>query len=725
MEAPLATASFPREDLERCLETIVDLYQPKRVSPSRRDCGRRLFVGMPIDSVLDFFLAALEHVPAYVAEHEQLRQNPVLKGELGLDHILIQCFLCWTTSTGSPKTKEKWRRRGPKPGAIATDDDVVMPITEVVSSTVGRPVAGKRSAPDVFSFSLNNTDGHGKNPNGVPAEEKDAHLIFSQAQKVAIIRRLARVEFPPGIKIWPLVAEALQMPKNDDELLVGSLCAAADTGEISFSALEYCAPLTAKPKYLVQALLLGPLSRDTIAAFIDGRDWLRADVKRALTEAETWTKSEPAWQKAVQKWAHTEPTKVPKFAEFREWTLDLLRQLRGGPPRNNVIAYGWAREALSMACKKRYISRQWTVEHIDDVAQTVLSQQPRLKGFLVQMLRKDYDDAPASAKWLAFNPRGPRARQFSKVFKIGRWHESEPGYLALPKGIDVIFVDVADQLHRVEDALAMLKDSEPSAWVVGLDAEWSSYVGASSASILQIAFRWVVFIVDLDALYKQKRLISLLEKIFGDPLVIKIGFAFSEDLVQMRERVTNCLSLYRPDGVICIGKLIAHLLLESSRRSFDADQMFAPDEPLGFVTDESLSAGEGVLVEDPSADAAAHAIAELELDPRAVLARQEADRERRAEMERDVKAMGMSSLCKRMLGAPLDKTEQCSVWDRRPLRYRQMRYAALDAYACLMLYDRCLEWATRMDCSDADKQQLIFGQDPIRVPLPLFWEGAV
>lgn len=54
-----------------------------------------------------------------------------------------------------------------------------------------------------------------------------------------------------------------------------------------------------------------------------------------------------------------------------------------------------------------------------------------------------------------------------------------------------------------------------------------------------------------------------------------------------------------------------------------------------------------------------------------------------------------------------------------------MRYAALDAYACLMLYDRCLEWATRMDCSDADKQQLIFGQDPIRVPLPLFWEGAV
>lgn len=67
---------------------------------------------------------------------------------------------------------------------------------------------------------------------------------------------------------------------------------------------------------------------------------------------------------------------------------------------------------------------------------------------------------------------------FSK-YKIGRWHESEPGHLALPKGIDVIFVDRADQLQRIEDALAMLKDSEPSAWVVGLDAEWSSYTSAS------------------------------------------------------------------------------------------------------------------------------------------------------------------------------------------------------------------------------------------------------
>ena len=38
-------------------------------------------------------------------------------------------------------------------------------------------------------------------------------------------------------------------------------------------------------------------------------------------------------------------------------------------------------------------------------------------------------------------------------------------------------------------------------------------------------------------------------------------------------------------------------------------------------------------------------------------------------------------------GAQLDKAEQCSDWDARPLRDAQVAYAALDAAVLLRLWD--------------------------------------
>jgi hypothetical protein len=71
---------------------------------------------------------------------------------------------------------------------------------------------------------------------------------------------------------------------------------------------------------------------------------------------------------------------------------------------------------------------------------------------------------------------------------------------------------------------------------------------------------------------------------------------------------------------------------------------------------------------------------------------------------------GLSQFCESLLGKPLDKTEQCSVWNRRPLRplqvacfsavlianIVQLRYAALDAYCLLLLFERCRAMAASM-----------------------------
>ncbi|XP_068770492.1 exonuclease mut-7 homolog isoform X12 [Struthio camelus] len=49
---------------------------------------------------------------------------------------------------------------------------------------------------------------------------------------------------------------------------------------------------------------------------------------------------------------------------------------------------------------------------------------------------------------------------------------------------------------------------------------------------------------------------------------------------------------------------------------------------------------------------------------------------------------GLSLLVQHVLGKPLDKTEQLSNWEKRPLREEQILYAASDAYCLLEVYEK-------------------------------------
>jgi hypothetical protein len=52
--------------------------------------------------------------------------------------------------------------------------------------------------------------------------------------------------------------------------------------------------------------------------------------------------------------------------------------------------------------------------------------------------------------------------------------------------------------------------------------------------------------------------------------------------------------------------------------------------------------------------------------------------------------ISLSKLANALLGKPLDKTEQTSAWDVRPLSSRQLDYAAKDAYVLTVLFDAVL-----------------------------------
>ncbi|KAG0013023.1 Exonuclease mut-7 [Entomortierella chlamydospora] len=57
---------------------------------------------------------------------------------------------------------------------------------------------------------------------------------------------------------------------------------------------------------------------------------------------------------------------------------------------------------------------------------------------------------------------------------------------------------------------------------------------------------------------------------------------------------------------------------------------------------------------------------------------------------------GLSNMVQMLCGKPLDKTEQCSNWERRPLTKNQLHYAVVDA-RCLLDIHEILERAQRID----------------------------
>ena len=55
------------------------------------------------------------------------------------------------------------------------------------------------------------------------------------------------------------------------------------------------------------------------------------------------------------------------------------------------------------------------------------------------------------------------------------------------------------------------------------------------------------------------------------------------------------------------------------------------------------------------------------------------------------KCSSFSSVCEEIIGKPLCKYEQCSNWEKRPLRESQFHYAALDALLCCLVFRRFIE----------------------------------
>uniref|UniRef100_A0A2K6VIF1 3'-5' exonuclease domain-containing protein n=1 Tax=Onchocerca volvulus TaxID=6282 RepID=A0A2K6VIF1_ONCVO len=680
-----------------------------RVTPSTKQIGYELFVNRFEPRLLvDAFVTVIEQFPIVAAECPKYNSwwTPRF---YHLIFLIAQAFMSVLASERIPnKTKEKDHKQ------------------------------------DLFSF---------------------VRVSITDEQRSRILKDMVSLNFSFDSNFWSLADYVLNFNKCPKDV-VTIIFDAASVGKASFAAVDYCirnkmlSRYIDDPTILYFAALLGPLRAGSVESFAAKRtEEFRQKCRDVLLRVEKLTSSSKEWERAIVNYLGSVKQNdlnggvvAYTYVGFRESFSTLMRDLRGLPPSDDRINVRWAHHLVKKCAAKYYCEKTWKIENLYEVIWTILAQRPSMRKFVVQTLSKDFKDPQAAEMWrickIPSDARKRIAHNSKEVHLDPR--TPNPPYLSIPESVEPIeFVRHSSHLKRVANLLEdYANDNFPP---VGVDAEWSSYVSYSKATILQLAIPYHIFIIDIDGI-KSDILVDFFEKLFVEWKLLKIGYQFDEDLVQLRNAVQSCSALYHPKNLICVGKLVKSLMKESSKRpEINLDGIFHPEkvqtnesseeqirngmistemsgDSWNHVTDseENVESGMNFVpvvisqVMDKSDDVALTSAIEIEGMKELVTfePKQEKLEVKNVEQNPLLKEIrGLSALCERVLDKPLDKTEQCSVWDRRPLRDLQLRYAALDAYCMLMLYEKCVDWASRLDLSI---NEICSKQEPLIGMLPLF-----
>ncbi|KAK5976408.1 hypothetical protein GCK32_006533 [Trichostrongylus colubriformis] len=477
-----------------------------------------------------------------------------------------------------------------------------------------------------------------RNSKAVHYIQTPARVRLDIEHSIQLIRHFLPIKLPLETKVWKQIRYIL-VPSNNQEklrLLIPEITAAYARGTISFAALTFLmrddvlSEFTEEPDAVLHALYLGPLGAGTVEAFASGRsEEFRKKCRAVLSEAEVAMKSPEEFRARKPQNISDDNPELCSYSDFRRNTQILMRDLKGESRTDATIPMGWACAALKKFAKKTYVEKTWKEENLYELIWTIMCQRPNLKKFICDLLEKDFHDYGAARYWRRMQP-------------------------AL--------------MHRT--------------------------IVQNRATILQLSLRDRIFIIDLDnrAELPASALREFFAILFLDKSILKLGFQFNEDLVQMRAAVPHCRALFEPENVICVGKLFAELLERT-------EKLKNCDEILNEVLPPVVNCEEKEQPETIEEEEVENIVDSIPPQPKSP--------QGESILQRTVNR-GLSYVCERVLGRPLDKTEQCS-----------LRYAAMDAYCLLLIYDVCCRWAQHLDVSI---EEILSRQDPIRVSPPLLSE---
>ncbi|KAM9820163.1 exonuclease mut-7 homolog [Neosynchiropus ocellatus] len=305
--------------------------------------------------------------------------------------------------------------------------------------------------------------------------------------------------------------------------------------------------------------------------------------------------------------------------------------------------------SLRFLMYRRFGEKSMSEENWVDLVQYVAADDPEIHIQLVEMLLR-YSSPQKAAQWsLRYNiPRHrlpfsvleaqdrlpPELLDVNNSPQTESWIASDDHcrrFYQVPLSQDrVHFVDTLESLQRCRTIL------HKEGVVVGVDMEWQPTFGClteENVSLIQLAVPDQVFLLDLSkkGLSKHPDVISLIQDLFSDPTVIKLGYGVAGDLKCLMATWRSVLE--QPLKIMGLIDLL-HI---HKKIKFQKPKM-------------SPNGSRAVLVGEGSSE------------------------------------KGLSLLVLQVLGKPLDKSEQLSHWEKRPLRTSQIRYAVADAYCLLDVY---------------------------------------
>ncbi|XP_038637844.1 exonuclease mut-7 homolog isoform X2 [Scyliorhinus canicula] len=314
---------------------------------------------------------------------------------------------------------------------------------------------------------------------------------------------------------------------------------------------------------------------------------------------------------------------------------------------------------------KRFLEKTMSEENWSEHIEALVGENPQLQGQFVSLLAR-YTDVDTVASWalrlsmpqekLSYHV-AVRLKELEKVNLIGlksscaeesleERERKRKFYYQLPIPTECIhFLDHLDQLKSC--AVRVLQGGG----VVGIDMEWRPTFGVltnTRVSVIQIAMKDCVYLLDLPQLVKQSEsecrraeLTHFIQTLFTDQTITKLGYATAGDLRTLSTAYPMLKDVVQfTAGVLDLLNVHKELQRVPVRRR---DKKRAVDVLVSGEDDATSGSGQ--------------------------------------------QEKGLSLLVQCVLGKPLDKTEQLSNWEKRPLRLQQIIYAAADAYCLLDVYD--------------------------------------